>query len=47
MEPDDKHRNKGARLERDLDSLFFENEDEYWPEGWWTDKGEEDDEEQE
>lgn len=48
MEPDDKHRNKGSRLEHDLDSLFFENEDEYWPQGWWTDvdeEGEESDDE--
>lgn len=43
MGPDEKHRNKGAQLEHDLNSLFFENEDECWPAGWWnnTDEGEE------
>lgn len=47
MEPDEKHRNKGTRLERDLNSLFFEDEDQYWPKGWWSDPDEEEEDDEE
>lgn len=48
MEPvkRNKYRNTGSEFERLEDSLFFENEDDYWPSdpnGWYDD--EEDEEE--
>jgi hypothetical protein len=41
MEPDEKHKNKGTQLERALNSLFFEDEDSFWPDGWWGEEEEE------